>query len=406
MPKRADCRLCGSGKLTLFLNLGKMPLAGHFPTKEEIGKETFYPLEVYFCESCTSVQILESIPSEMLFKDYRYLSSVSKTLTEHFVAYAKEVYRRFIPHGGFVVELGCNDGVLLKPFKDLGARTLGVEPASNIAKIGRERGLEIINDFFSERLAEQTIKERGKADIISANNVYAHIDDMNDVTRGIKKLLAKNGVFVFEVHYVASIMLGLQYDMIYHEHMMYHSIHALKTFLEKHGLEIFNAKQVPIHGGSIRVYACHKGERNVERNVKELLDFERENGLDRIDRYIKFAGKVQKHKKDMIATLRELKNNGNRIAGYGMSGRANTMLNYWGTGKDVIEFGIDASPERFNRFVPGLHIPIRPPGNLEGVDIVLLLAWTYKKEIMKKEEEFVKRGGRFLVPFPEPHFEP
>ncbi|MBI5355639.1 MAG: class I SAM-dependent methyltransferase [Candidatus Aenigmarchaeota archaeon] len=405
MPKRADCRLCGSRKLTLFLDLGKTPLAGHFPTKEELGNEKFYPLEVFFCENCTSVQVLESIPAEILFKDYRYLSSVSKTLAEHFTAYAKEVYNRFIPKGGFVVEFGCNDGVLLKPFKDLGATALGIEPAENVAKIARGRGLEIMNDFFSESLVEKIAKEYGKADVIAGNNVYAHIDDMDGVTKGIKKLLAKNGVFVFEVHYVASIILGLQYDMIYHEHMMYHSIHALKTFLEKHGLEIFDAKKVPIHGGSIRVFSCHRGEREIESRVKELLAFEHENDLDSINGYVKFASRVKEHKKNMVAKLRELKSSGKRIAGYGMSGRANTMLNYWGTGKDIIDFGIDASPERFGRFVPGLHIPIKPPGNLEGIDVVVLLAWTYKKEIMEKEWEFAKRG-RFLVPFPEPHLEP
>lgn len=405
MPKRDDCRLCGSRKLTLFLDLGKTPLAGHFPTKEEVGKEKFYPLEVFFCKNCTSVQVLETIPPEILFKDYRYLSSVSKTLTEHFTSYAKEVHQRFIPKGGFVLEFGCNDGVLLKPFKDLGATTLGVEPATNIAKVARERGLEIINDFFSERLAERIAKDHGKADVISANNVFAHIDDMDGVTRGVKKLLAKNGVFVFEVHYVGSIVLELQYDMIYHEHMMYHSLHALKTFLEKHGLEIFDAKKVPIHGGSIRIFSGHKGKRAAKSSVDELLSFEVKNELDKLSGYMKFAERAKNHKKLMVSILGELRSHGKRIAGYGMSGRANTMLNYWGTGKETIEFGIDASPERYNRFVPGMHIPIRPPGNLDGIDIVVLLAWTYKQEIMEKEKEFAKHG-RFLIPFPEPHFEP
>jgi SAM-dependent methyltransferase len=388
-----------------------MPRAGEYLKKEELSKpEISYPLDVYFCKSCTSVQLLDVIPREVLFEDYRYLSSVaSKSVIEHFEAYAKEIKERFFKSNGLVVEIACNDGILLKPLCDIGVRAIGVDPAVNIVKVAKERGLEVINDYFGEKCARKIESEYGKADVIIANAVYAHIDDMEDITKGTATLLKESGSFIFEVHHLADIIETLQYDSIYHEHMSYHSVFALSKFLKKYGMEIFDVKRFSVRGGMIRVYAKKIGnnEEQLNTSVKDILGKEKNLKLEQFETYKEFAKKVEQHKHLITAMLKKLKNEGKKIVAYGMSGRGNTLLNYWKIGTDIIDYGIDESPERHGRYVPGMHIPIvSPKGALGGVDYALLLAWIFEKDIIKKEQDFIKNGGKFIIPLPYPHFAP
>ena len=410
MSKRSDCRLCGSNKVICFLNLSNMPRAGAYLKKEDLKKpEISYPLDIYFCENCYSVQLLDIIPRETLFDDYRYLSSVaSNSVLEHFEMYANEIDNLLTKKSDLVLEIACNDGILLKPIKDKGINCLGVDPASNIVNVAKEKGLNVINDFFGEKIGKEILDKHGSAEIIVANAVFAHVDDMNDITSGISKVLSNSGTFIFEVHHLADIIEDMQYDSFYHEHFSYHSIITLSKFLKKYDMEICNVKKFSIRGGMIRVYAKKNISNNkIDESVREFINQEQKLGLDKLETYQRFAKEVNEHKLEILNLLKKLKSEGKKIVAYGMSGRGNTLLNYWKVGTEIIDYGIDASPERYDRFVPGMHIPIRSPENsLLGVDYALLLAWIFKNDIIKKENDFIKKGGKFIIPMPKPHLEP
>jgi methylation protein EvaC len=406
MVQIQNCRLCHSENFEVFLKLGTMPLAGNFLKKEDVGKENAYPLDVCFCKNCGSVQVLEMIPRDTFFRDYRYLSSVTaKSVLEHFKTYASEIKERFLPNGGFVLEVACNDGILLEPLKNLELKVLGVDPAKNITKIAKDKGLDVIDDYFGLDLSKQILEKYDKADVIVGNAVFAHVDDLNDILLGVKNLLKDDGIFIFEVNYMGDMIDELQYDVIYHEHTMYHSVLALKKFLEQYEMKIFDVKHLGIRGGTIRIYSSFKNTSfEVSNNVQSLIDSELQKGYDKFETFKNFAKKCEEHKSEILNLLHGLKKQGKKIIGYGMSGRGNTMLNYWQVSTDIIDYGIDASPERYGRFVPGMHIPIKSPQPMINVDYVLLLAWIFADDIIEKEHEFVENGGKFIIPFPKPHF--
>lgn len=410
MTKRKDCRLCGSEQLSCFLKLSNMPRAGAYLKKEDLDKpEITYPLDIYFCENCFSVQLLDIIPRETLFDDYRYLSSIaSNSVLEHFNFYADEINQMLTKKSDVVLEIACNDGILLKPLKEHGLNCIGIDPASNIVNVAKEKGLNIINDFFGVKSAKKIHDEFGTAEIIIANAVFAHVDDMDDMTEGISQLLSDSGTFIFEVHHLADIIEELQYDSFYHEHFSYHSIITLSKFLKKYNMEICDVKKFSIRGGMIRVYAKKiKNNNKINSSVEEFISLEKKIDLDHLETFQKFGEMVSKHKSDMLQLLNKLKSEGKKIVAYGMSGRGNTLLNYWKVNTEIIDYGIDASPERYNRYVPGMHIPIKSPENsLKDVDYALLLAWIFKEDIMKKESKFIENGGKFIIPMPKPHFEP
>jgi len=385
-----------------------MPLAGDFLKPEDVGKEKSYPLDVCFCKDCTSVQVVEMVPRDTFFRDYRYLSSVTgNSVLEHFKTYASEIKDRFLPENGFVVEVACNDGILLGPLKNLGLKVLGVDPAKNVVKVAREKGLDVIDDYFGLDLSKHILKKYEKADVIVGNAVFAHVDNLDDILQGVKNLLNDNGVFVFEVNYLGDMIDELQYDVIYHEHTMYHSVLALQKFLKRFEMKIFDVKHLGIRGGTIRIYSSfNNANHEISENVQSLINSELNKGYDKFETFKEFACRCEEHKKNMLNLLDDLKKDGKKIIGYGMSGRGNTMLNYWKVGTDVIDYGIDASPERYGRFVPGMHIPIKPPQHKIDADYILLLAWIFAEDIIEKESNFVENGGKFLIPFPEPHFAP
>ena len=402
--KRKNCRICFSKKLFRCLNFGTMPLAGGFLKKKDLPNEKLYPLSVVFCKSCSAVQILENISSNILFKDYRFISSTTKTLSQHFIKYAKSVKKKFLKKNSFVVEFGSNDGVLLKPFKDLGVHAVGVEPATNIAKIAKRKGLTVINDFFNLRVAKKIRKKFNYADLICANNVFAHMDNIHEPMRGIKFLLKKDGVFVFEVHYLVNLLKQYQFDMIYHEHFMYHSLMALKTLFKKYKMNIFDVKKVYTHSGSIRVFAQNlPGKRKQSANIRKMIKEEKKMGIDKINIYKNFDTQINDKKTKLIKILKKLKKQKKIIAGYGASGRASMMINFYKI-ENFIDYVFDESRERIGRMIPGTKIPIINSQNInkKKPDYAVMFAYNYKKEILDKEKQFVKSGGRFIIPLPEP----
>jgi len=405
MKERNTCRICGSKDIIKFLSLGNMPLAGGFLKKEDIPNEKKYPLDIYFCKNCSLVQVLDVIPPDILFKDYRYLSSSTKTLSEHFKKAATYYKERFLRNKtSFVVEIGSNDGVLLKPLTDLGINAIGIDPSENVSKIAKSKGLKVIVDYFTKKVAKEIVNKYGKADLIIANNVFAHIDNLDEVMDGIKILLKEDGVYIFEVQYIIDLLENTKYDTMYHEHLCYYSLHALSYLMDRFGIEIFDVERIPIHSGSIRVFVRNKGKNeSISKKVKELLELENRVGILDEKSYIAFGDLINKNKIELVGLLKNLKKQGKRIIGYGAPGSSIILLNYCDIGKEILDYVVDVSLERYGRVIPGKHIEILHPDKMKEKypDYALILAYTYKDEILSKEKDFIEKGGKFIMPLPK-----
>jgi len=402
---KIDCRICKSSNLVKILDLGKMPLANAFLKKEDIDKpEEKFPLVVYFCKDCGLLQVLDIVDPEILFKHYYYLTSTSQPLANHFIELGKILVDRFIESkNDLVIDIGGNDAVLLDSIKSK-CQVLNIEPAKNIAKISKEKGVDTIDKFFTKELAEDIVKKYGSAKIITANNVFAHIDDLKNILEGIKVLIGDNGVFVFEVHWVANL-IGLAgiggFDQIYHEHLSYFSLLTLKKLFDQFNLKIFDVKLIPVHGQSLQVYASKNYE--ALDTVDEFLEKEKELRLGEIETYMNFADNVEENKNKLKNLLQELKKKGKKIIGYGASAKGNTLLNYFQIDNRVLDFIVDSSPLKQGIYTPGTHIPISSPNRLkkEKPDYLLLLAWNYAESILKKEQKLRNQGVKFIIPVPK-----
>lgn len=405
---RDTCAFCTERKLEPIVDFGEMALAGGFVKPADFAAEPRYPLRVFFCTSCCALQLPDIVDPADLFARYFYFSSAIRSLREHFHDYASEVTARFLqPERATVVEIGCNDGILLKPLADQGVRTvIGVDPASNIVRTINDARVTIVNDFFGSAVAARIRGAHGPADLIAANNVYAHIPDINDVTRGIAELLADDGVFAFEVHHLGSVLRGLQYDMIYHEHLYYYSLLALDHHFRRHGMLVFDLKRIPIHGGSIRYYVCKAGSRwsrAVTNRVTALREEERSQGLDRVATFRHFAAEIAARKQTLMGFLERLQAAGKRVAGYGASGRANTIIQYCGITGAHMSYMIDDAPAKWGFYTPGSHFEIRSNEALrtDRPDYLIVFAWGYLNEIAEKCKPYLDAGGRLLTPLPE-----
>lgn len=405
---RDHCAFCGSRALESIIDFGDVALAGAFVKPHQFAGEPRYRLRVFFCPRCYALQLPDVVDPAELFANYFYFSSAIRSLREHFLDYASEVTARFLrPERSTVVEIGCNDGILLKPLADQGVRKpIGVDPASNIVKAIADPRITVVNEFFGSKVAAAILSEHGPADLVVANNVYAHIPEINDVTAGIAHLLSDNGVFVFEVHHLGSVLRGLQYDMIYHEHLYYYSLVALENHLRRHGMVVFDLKRIPIHGGSIRYYACKaesRWARAITNRVLLLRQDETAQGLERIETFQNFAAEIARRKDLLMEFLRRLHKAGKRVAGYGASGRANTIIQYCGIGHEHMEYMIDDAPAKWGYYTPGSHFEIRSADALRAVrpDYLIVFAWGYLNEIAEKCKPYLDGGGRLLTPLPE-----
>ena len=402
------CAICTSTDLFPVIDFGRVALAGRFLTEKQLKNEPRYRLQVLFCEKCYAVQVSHIVPPQELFENYFYHSSSILTLREHFRDYAKRVVERFMPaKKGVFVEFGCNDGVLLSPIADEGIDVVvGVDPATNvISKLNDDRVI-VINEYFSHQLALELFKRFGPADIISANNVFAHIPDINDVVRGVKFLLAEDGVFIFEVHYLGQIIEEFQYDMIYHEHIFYYSLLSIVELTTKHGIAVFDVELVSTHGGSIRVFCSRSTSKYAAQKSKTLemmIDQEKKLGFHGTEAFSTFLSNVEQKRSQLMELIRKLKDQGKTIAGYGASGRANTIIQYCGINSAIIDYIVDDSPAKQGFFTPGSHIEIKSREILasrDRPDYVLVFAWAFSEEILNKNKKFRENGGKFILPLP------
>ena len=406
VTKRLTCRVCRSSTVAPFLNLGEFPPANNFLRKEELTlKEDRFPLELSFCSDCGLVQVLDIVNPALLFGDYPYFTSASKPLSDHFARMAESIHERYLNGTKqLVVEMGSNDGTLLAALFQKGARVLGVEPAETVGQSARLRGVETTQAFFSEALAKKIKDSKGEAQVIVASNVFAHIDDLDDVVRGVKYLMADKGVFISEVHYLDDLIHHGGYDQVYHEHLSYFSLKPLKYLFERFGLDIIDVNFFNIHGKLLRVTAAHQGAFKPDSKVAALIQEEDKEGLHSEDTFHIFAQGVMQHRKELIRLIKELRQDGKTIVGYGAPAKGNTLLNYCNLGSDFIDYLIDTTPAKQGTFAPGTRLAVHPPEKTEKdpPDYFLLLAWNYADYIFEKEKEFHSQGGRFIVPFPLP----
>ena len=400
---RTNCSACNGKDFQTILNLGTVPLAGYFPSEDELDKDSKYPLRLLICEDCKLVQTDSVINPKILFEDYRYLSSIG--LSNHFNEVADILDKKYSVKDKHILEIGCNDGVLLEPLSKLGATVVGVDPAVNVVKIATDKGLNVYNDYFNY----DNFKDfGGKYELVLSNNTFAHIIDIQSVIKGVNHVLKSDGDFIFEVHYLKSLIEGNQWDNIYHEHIYYYSITALSNMFKKYDMTVVDFEEIPIHAGSIRV-TVRNNKVDTPKKIIDRIDLESETicNLDYLSQYNK---DVQKHMSDFNDTLDELKTKHigkkilprvfHKIAGYGASGRANMFCNLTNVNEKDIKFIVDESPERCGRYIANTEIPIVDVDTLKNsdVDLLIIFAWNYSKMIIEKTQF---RKFKYLVAFPK-----
>lgn len=402
---RGTCRICGSKNVIKFLELGQTPLANRFLCKEDLTEdEPYYPLDVYYCTECGLVQLLDVVPSEEIFnEDYAYFTGASEPMRGHFSGIADDAQQHLpITEDTLVVDIGCNDGTLLEYFSRTGAGLLGVDPAVNTLQVAAQKGITTIPEFFDENCALKLRDEFGKADIITATNVLAHNPDLNGFVKGISLFMAEKGMLIVEVPYIKNMIQNVEFDSCYHEHYSYFAVRPLTYLFSKYGMGIADIREVPVHGGTLRIFV-RRGKEESEV-VNKMLTRERELGLDVIGTYIDFGKKVKLLKEKLNTILKELKDKNKKITGYGATAKGNTLLNYCKISTDILDFITDTTPFKQGKYTPGMHIPIFSEEKFheEPPDCALLLAWNYVNEILEKEREYRERGGKFILPIPEP----
>jgi len=403
LRRRDHCRLCDSKKLELALPIKPSPIADAYFPASRLGKpQELYPLDLYLCRNCGHVQNLDVVDPEVLFRDYLYNTSSSAGLVEHFRRLAADAVKDLnLKPGALVVEIGSNDGSLLRHFKTYGMRVLGIDPAREIARLATEAGLETLPEFFSAKLAAILRKQYGGAAVVCANNVFAHADDLTDIVRGIRELLTDDGVFVFEVTYLVDLVDNFLFDTIYHEHVSYHSVEPLALFFDRLGMQLIDIQRIGSKGGSIRGYAQRKpeGKRTVQPVVGELIKLERERGFNMPQVYKDYAERIEERKKILNAFIDKEIAEGKLIAGYGASNTTTTLMWHFELTRKLA-FIADDNQKKFGLYCPGSHIPVVPSEELyiRKPDFVLILAWQYAVPIMKKHARFMEEGGKFVVP--------
>jgi C-methyltransferase C-terminal domain/Putative zinc binding domain/Methyltransferase domain len=399
---KTTCRVCEGSDLVQVLDLGSTPPANAYLRKEDLEKpEKSFPLALYFCRTCSLAQLLDVVNPELLFKDYYFMTSFSAPLLMHFKKYADEVIAPLVTSpNDLVVDIGGNDGVLLSFVKDY-ARVLNVDPADNLAHLSEEKGVPFYSAFFTSETADDILAKYGEAKVVVANNVFAHTDPLRDVFKGVAKLIGDEGTFIFEVHWQKNLFDEGCFDQIYHEHLCFHSLHALRHLVECAGMKIFDVHIVPTQGQSLRVFVAKN--RVPTSNVERILAEERAFGLINESTHHAFAQKVEENKKNLLSLLHELKAAGKKIVGYGASAKSGTLLNYYGIGPDILDYLTDTTPTKQGMYSPGMRIPIVSPERLltDTPDYILLLAWNFKEAILEKEKNLIEQGVKFIVAVPE-----
>jgi methylation protein EvaC len=399
------CRVC-SAKIAPFMSFGRMPIANGFLRRDEIANEYFFELAPGFCEACGMFQLLEQPdPEKMFHEQYAFYSSTSRYMQAHFEGFAHAVINTVLAgrDDPFVVELGSNDGIMLRHFKNHGVRHLGVEPSANVAEVARTQGISTISVFFDHKLADEIAAEQGSADAILAANVMCHIPDLPGVAAGVQRLLKADGVFMFEDPYLGDMIAKTSYDQIYDEHVFIFSAASVQRAFAPFGLELVDVMPQITHGGSMRYTLAPRGSRAVSKKVNEQLAKEAALGLDRAETYLQFKANCENSRAALMQTLERLRSQQKRVVGYGATSKSTTVINYCGITPAHLEFISDTTPIKQGRLSPGAHIPVKPYGEFTKryPDYALLFAWNHAAEIREKEADFVGAGGRWIVYVPE-----
>lgn len=403
--KIKNCRICGT-ELQQVFSLGKIPIVNFYLKKEDLlKKEQKHPLNFCICLSCSLAQIDEAVSSEKLFSTYHYISSASSPLKTHLEKLVYKIVKRFkITSKSRVLDIGCNDGVVLEAFTKKKAKVLGVDPAKNIQVLVKKKGIKVIPTFFNLETAQKIKKEYRSFDLIVSTNTLAQIIDLHDFVEGVKLLLDKEGVFVAEVGYLPHMLSKKAFDSIYHEHLSFFSLNSLIKLFVKHNIKVFDAEKISMHGGSLRIFACHKEKKiKVTENIKLILKEESELNLYKKSSYVDFANSIEEFKTSFKSTLKNLNQQGKTIVGVGAPAKSVVILNYCKIKPDIIKYIVDSTSYKQNRFIPGAHIPVFPETKLDegkNPDYLILFAWTYREEVLKKLKKFQKMGSKIIIPFP------
>jgi SAM-dependent methyltransferase len=401
------CRFCKASLRDTFVDLGMSPLANSYLSLEGLNRpEPFYPLHVFICRNCLLVQVEVFETPDHIFSDYAYFSSYSESWLQHAKTYVDRVTSRFgLGPASKVVEIASNDGYLLQYFVKKGIPVLGIEPAANVAKAAIEKGVPTLQSFFGAETAGELAAEGGKADLLIGNNVLAHVPELNDFVTGLKIALLPRGVITMEFPHLMRLVEENQFDTIYHEHFSYFSFHTVRRVFSERGLRIFDVEELPTHGGSLRIYACHAedGSRAIGPAVTELAAREEAAGFTSLDRYLSFSARVQETKRSLLAFLLAAKDAGKSVVGYGAAAKGNTLLNYCGIRTDFVDYVVDRSPQKQGLFLPGTRIPIFAPDKVRETrpDYLLILPWNLREEVMRQMDHIRSWGGQFAVPIPK-----
>jgi len=402
-----NCRMCESSKVEKFLDLGNIPLVDRFLTAEELNKtEKLFPLNVHICTDCGLVQLGYVVPAKELFNEnYAYEAGITKGRRQNHFELAEYTCNKFkITQGSLVVDIGSNVGVLLEGFKNLGMRVLGVDASVNVVKIANSKGIETINGFFDENMVEKILSNKPKPRVITATNLFAHIQDYPSFIKSVKELLRDDGIFVFQVPHFLQLINHVEYDTIYHEHISYFGLKPLIRFFNKFDMELFDVIETDIDGGSIRCFVAKKGIWKISSNVERLLKKEMDAKIYSLETLQKFAIDVERQKEQLVNLLVSLKDEKKHVVGISAPAKGITLLNYCKIGTKLLSYVTEKSSLKIGKFTPGMHIPVVPDEKLlEDVpDYALILAWNFEKEIIKNLDEYHNKGGKFIIPIPCP----
>lgn len=402
MKKTIKCRLCGEKIAKCTLDLGMTPIANRMIEESQLeGEEKYYPLRICRCSSCGLVQLMDDVNPKDIFTEYPYYSSFSKGWLNHAKDYSEKM-QKVIPENATVIEIACNDGYLLQNFTDKQYTVYGIEPSENVAQVSVKKGINTIIDFFTTKLAKQMVLENKVADLIIANNVVIEVPDINDFMQGVSLVLKDSGIATFEFQYVKNIIDLVQFDTIFHEHYSFFSLTVFEALLNKHGLCTYDVELLPSHGGSLRVFAKHKNNNLLEKQiiVDEMLEEEIRRGINSEEYYENFSDKVQMFKKDFCQCIEEIQRKGKKIAGFGAAAKGNTLLNYCGIGRGDIDFVIDEIRFKQGKYLPGTKIPVYPLSELKKrkPDYLVVLPWNFEKEIVEKTSFIYEWGAKHIIP--------